>query len=346
MERDPRAENELDEALSALLGDSAAPRDPIGGQTPPQPPDPELRRLLAVAQEVRDALSVTPSLAAQQHHLQRLAEEAAKPDGGAVRALKPTRRRLPRFLLRPATVLAAASLAAAPTAVAFAAQDAQPGTVLYGTKLAIESIRLVVELDPAEDTRLHLRFAEERIDELAKLAAAGKDGPEVDAALANLSSHQENAAKQVKTLEAKGEAPPSLEGRVMKVLMRNVVALETLSSQWECVVNDAASPNLSCSVLAETRKSTQQSIQTVDDQQEPEKKPEEPSSPQPTVTPTPEPSPNPSPSPNPGKSQRPAAYSEDDSPSQTPPRRRRSRPRPRPSPNPNDSLHSSERSRA
>jgi hypothetical protein len=227
---DPRAENELDEALSALLGDSTAPHDPTGRQTPPQPTDPELRRLLAAAREVRDALSMTPSPAAHQRHLQRIAQEAARPTGAPARVLKPARRRVRRFLLRPATVLAAASLVVVPTTVAFASQNALPGTpVLYETKLAIEELRLFIERDPADKARLHLSFAQERIEELGKLAAQGKDGPMVAAVLVNLSSHQRDAATQVKALEAKGQAPPSLEGSTMKILKRNAVALNVLS---------------------------------------------------------------------------------------------------------------------
>lgn len=295
-------ENELDEALSALLGGAPA-RDRAGAPRPAQPSNAELRRLLAAAEQVRDAFSGVPSPAARQRHLQMIAEEAAKPAGATVRVLSPTRRRISRFLLRPAAAIAASFLVVGPTTVAFA-QNADPDDALYSTKLGIERFQLFVERDPVEKTRLHMRFALRRMEELAALAAEGKDDrPEVAArVLANLSSHQEKAAQKVTALEARGEAPRFLEGNVRKVLVRNGVLLQTLSFEWECIVSDASNRNPSCPALVETKKNTDETIHALDSEPgQPSDVPAD-TSPSPSPAPSPEPEPpreSPAPSPAP-----------------------------------------------
>lgn len=71
-----------------------------------------------------------------------------------------------RHSLRIAGASATASLLIASTGVAAAAQSALPGDVLYSVKLFTEDARLALATGDVEQGRLHLAFAEERLQEV------------------------------------------------------------------------------------------------------------------------------------------------------------------------------------
>ncbi len=57
---------------------------------------------------------------------------------------------------------------------AAAAQGALPGDALYSVKTGLETARTSITRDAAADARLHLGFAEKRLDEMAALIEAGR----------------------------------------------------------------------------------------------------------------------------------------------------------------------------
>ncbi len=72
-----------------------------------------------------------------------------------------------------------------------AAADSLPNSVLYPLKLAVEEAQLAFRNDPADQASLHLAFAQERAQEMARLAAKG-DVPQ-EAMLNQLQTHMRTA---------------------------------------------------------------------------------------------------------------------------------------------------------
>jgi hypothetical protein len=84
---------------------------------------------------------------------------------------------------------------------AFASQAALPGDSLYSVKTAIEETQMLLAWDTADETRLHLKFAERRLDEIEALIA---DVPleHIAAATDQFSFHLEEAAHVVNSVAA------------------------------------------------------------------------------------------------------------------------------------------------
>ncbi|MFA9432676.1 DUF5667 domain-containing protein [Egicoccus sp. AB-alg2] len=162
----PRRHAREVEQLAALLDGSRAPAE-VGR---------EARRLGALATAVaeRDALpAVTLTedrrAAMRDRLLADIAELDRAPEAARTPVLAPVRERL-AGAARSARVGLATGLAAAmvgTTGVAFAAQEALPGDALYRIKQITESTRLSLAGDVAQQGRLQLRFAEERLEEVA-----------------------------------------------------------------------------------------------------------------------------------------------------------------------------------
>jgi hypothetical protein len=68
--------------------------------------------------------------------------------------------------------------------IAFAADHARPGDVLYQVDRAIEHIRIQLENDVQQMVRLHLQFADERLKEVVELVEQG-DAKDLSSALAD-----------------------------------------------------------------------------------------------------------------------------------------------------------------
>ena len=104
-----------------------------------------------------------------------------------------------------AALYAGLILAIGATAVGAASRNALPGDPLYGAKIAIAQLR--TELAPATiKSALKAASVEERLDELAQLAARG------DWALAELSTRQ--VAAELQRIEAAGGVPTADEARI------------------------------------------------------------------------------------------------------------------------------------
>ena len=93
--------------------------------------------------------------------------------------------------------------------IAYAADNARPGDALFPIDQAIEKLRIQLENDAQQTVRLHLQFADERIEEVIELIQEGKS---VDLGLA-LASYKEQifaAAPLIQTAQSSGENIGSL----------------------------------------------------------------------------------------------------------------------------------------
>ena len=100
--------------------------------------------------------------------------------------------------LRASTRVAVATMTASSmlgsAGVAVAAQEALPGELLYGIKGLTEDARLLLATDALAEARLHLEFAQERMEELE--ATAGRlSSDQVAALLAEMDFHSEAGAE-------------------------------------------------------------------------------------------------------------------------------------------------------
>lgn len=144
----------------------------------------ELRPLLEAALAVREAprprLSPRANAAGRQRLMRAVARKRRERE--ARRARRPLLRwpwlRLPRPSLAPIAAFLALTIVLASVGAVTAAADSLPDSPLYPVKLATERVQLAFTLDPAERARLHLSFAERRLQEVqAQLELRGMVSP-------------------------------------------------------------------------------------------------------------------------------------------------------------------------
>lgn len=154
-----RARRDRIDALAAAL-ESDAPEDAPAG----------VRELALLASQVHGTIEL-PSMtdAGRDRVRDRLLAELHLEEQERVAPARPVARTTPRAFV--ATGLASALVAV--SGVTVAAQEALPGDLLYGLKKATESVRGAVAADPVEVSRLELRLARERLEEV--IAASDRD---------------------------------------------------------------------------------------------------------------------------------------------------------------------------
>jgi len=202
---DAREYDALDEALDRLvLGEPAhAPE--------------ALEPLLQTARAAREAFAIELPGDVAQRHLAALA--GARPIDH-----KRSRRRLVVTLLAAAiTVLLLTGSAVAASA------GALPGQLLYPVKRAVEKVDLALHGDPASRARLHLQFAQRRLEELSTLLELRRSGQNVDVGAAMSAYQNEINAVQADVADATpGAQLEALLGHVQDELAGHVAVLEQL----------------------------------------------------------------------------------------------------------------------
>ena len=103
-----------------------------------------------------------------------------------------------------------------------AAADSLPGSAIYPIKLSIEKARLALNRDLNEQTVLHLEFAQERIEEMLRLASSGQL-PREDLS-ANAHSHMRDAYQLIAQAD---------DEEVQELLAAALVAAQTSQSDLE-----------------------------------------------------------------------------------------------------------------
>jgi predicted transcriptional regulator len=152
------ASDELDRALDRLV------------EGRPAVSDPALRPLLLVAEEARAALHLEVSADVAERHLALLSEID----------VAPARQRWSRRKKAAVVLLAAALALGTMIETAAASTNALPGELLYPVKRAIEALDLAIHRDPVSRAKLHLEFAQRRLQELNDLLALRQIGQKVD----------------------------------------------------------------------------------------------------------------------------------------------------------------------
>ena len=145
----------------------------LEGRLPADEVDQELRDLAHLAGQVhqeRPGPSATLTDDARSSMRARLLADIAETEAPATERVAAAAR--PRWRkavssARAALATGLASLMVGTTGVAVAAQEALPGDALYGVKKGTESVRMTLAGDSIQAGRLELRFAEERLEEVA-----------------------------------------------------------------------------------------------------------------------------------------------------------------------------------
>lgn len=139
----------------------------------------EVRQLVSVATAVAEQPRPTMDADARDRVRERLLAEIhldlaeAAPSAPARPAATRSARRAPARSPRVALATGLASAMVAAGGVTVAAQEALPGDALYSVKKATESVRVAVAADAVDASRLELRLARERLDEVSAAAARG-----------------------------------------------------------------------------------------------------------------------------------------------------------------------------
>lgn len=127
----------------------------------------EIRPLLEMALAARRASDIVPR--------PEFRERASREFQEAIRELKPARSRGFIFNFKPVWVTAVALvvLLIAGGGTVYAASNSLPDSPLYQVKLATEQVRLTFTFSDIGKAELYARFADERIDEIVKMAEKG-----------------------------------------------------------------------------------------------------------------------------------------------------------------------------
>ena len=124
-----------------------------------------------------EAVSPSPSNRLREYGLQRVFARADALAGEGARHAARHDYRNPALLRRVAVVIVALLLfMTASTAGAYAlSNDAQPGSVLYGTKIFFERARIAFTTSAIGDARLEMDFSDRRMQELQHMVASGDE---------------------------------------------------------------------------------------------------------------------------------------------------------------------------
>jgi hypothetical protein len=175
----------------------------------------ELEPMLRTALRLRQARRYTPSTAfrsnAQIRIRKRLQSSRRSPLFGKSAKSSSLRRRgtisPPQMRLAgsfiPLLVISLLIIGAG-GGIAFAADHAKPGDILYQVDRAIEQVRIQLENDIQQIVRLHLQFADERINEVVELVERG-DTKDLSSALADYKEQIVATTPLIQQAQTEGE---------------------------------------------------------------------------------------------------------------------------------------------
>lgn len=199
----------------------------------------ELRPLLEVALAARQASAIEPRpefKAQAKHQLTSMLQEVAAAKG---------RRRAPSFhwQRRWATVATALLLVfALGGGTIFASANSMPNDPLYSVKLASEQLQLTFTLSAIDKAKLHAKFADKRVQEMAKAAEEG-EAEDVDVLSQRLISHLEKVKLLAASkLEEKAvmEAPALQEEKLGDEAQKSKDLAEREKKLWEAAQREKA----------------------------------------------------------------------------------------------------------
>jgi hypothetical protein len=151
-----------------------------------------LAELLPIASALRSAPAVAPSPEFRANARRRLAARLSARSA----PITPRRSLVPALVLRrPAliTALVVAVLVMLSSGIVAASAASLPNDLLYSVKIAVEELRLSLSPDSLNRSNLHLAFAAQRLDEIARLIRVDR-GSDALIALDNFTAHIRAAA--------------------------------------------------------------------------------------------------------------------------------------------------------
>lgn len=178
----------------------------LSGELPPDAVDPRLRALGDLASSVHEhrealapAMDATARAAVRTQVLEQASPLTAPTE--APDAPRAPARGWRRVLRSPRSAVASGltALLMASTGVTVAAQESVPGDALYGLKRGTESVRMSMAGDEAQAARLELRFASERLDEIAAGASRQDEDVLIDG-LVEMDRHTRAGSEQLASL--------------------------------------------------------------------------------------------------------------------------------------------------
>jgi len=163
-------------------------------------------------------------------------------------AVPPTRRRGIRFAV--VALVGAIVLMLGAGAATAASANAIPGDPLYGVKRAVERVSLALHRDAAGRSAVHLRFAQERLDEIHILVARHLDATGIIAAFnAELNAAEQDAEKAV----ALGQDSDALLAHVQEMIAKHIVVLNEVLGKVPAQAKDAIQRAIDNAQKAETK---------------------------------------------------------------------------------------------
>jgi hypothetical protein len=176
----------------------------------------DLAPLLHPAQVASVAFFRLLDPARADEHLAALRADRAR----NVMVLPPVRR--PRVRIAAVALIGAAFLVFGAGSAVAISSGAVPGDPLYSVKRTVERVSLAMHRDAVGRAALHLKFAEHRLQELAALAASGKDTSEV---AADLVAELEGAESDALHANALGHDADALLAKVQAMISKHVAIL-------------------------------------------------------------------------------------------------------------------------
>jgi hypothetical protein len=173
----------------------------------------ELQQLLLLADNLRKAPRVSPSLSFRRQARQRLMLRISSQPSTqrALSTRQPKRKSSPLFrldALRPSQqwlliFLVVLSIATG-VSVASASNDVLPGDVLYPIEAGIENLQLLLTRDPSEKAKIQVELAQERVGEMKQLAEKGRF-EDIPQAVMDYQSQLDNANNSLRELVTIGD---------------------------------------------------------------------------------------------------------------------------------------------
>ena len=173
----------------------------------------ELQRLLILAETLRQAPRVSPSLAFRRHARQQMLHRISleQPRRQETKATTAPRGLKPLFIfreLRPSLqwvfiFLVILSMVTG-VGVASASGDILPGDLLYPVESGIENIQLLMTHDPSRKAELQIELAQERVGEMKQLAQESRF-EDISQAVMHYETHLDGANISLRELVLKGD---------------------------------------------------------------------------------------------------------------------------------------------
>jgi hypothetical protein len=225
----------------------------------------ELEPLLRAAQRVRSAPRVAPAASFRQDARARMLNkiQAKTPAKATDRA---SRReglldRLRRSIAVPvavrrltwpalATITIIVLVGTTSVGVVYASSKSLPGDSLYPVKLASERVRLALSAGDSAEARLHLRLADERLREVARLAQIERDD-ESATLLRKYVEEIQTAGRILRSQYAEGRDVTLLAKRLREHVVQQQAVLASLQEELSEGTQPAVERAMAASIAAE-----------------------------------------------------------------------------------------------